>query len=243
MISRTRHCAAALCAALSASCGSLPGGVAVDTPFADVEIQPATPAPSEAVCVVEDIGRVVLTPGSTIFQCGQAMPAETAREGGTEAVGGGEAERRSSAESPEAAPLADVIRAAEGQPSNIAYCDPAGLHIGDGFRLALDDAEREARLCQEIENARTEAERTIGIVWQTLDQARRDVWIEVCYWSSCSGFVDAIDAIQRHDYSIAALEILDSCLLEHRPECGDIDAADSRRAWRLARWMESGRRD
>ena len=258
-------------AALLTACGAAPPGISISSPLLDVSVveQPA-PAPA-ASCVIESVGRVVLPPGATLLQCGPQESTSTAADPvthgdrpaasehmdaapgdpapdtlpGTDAVnaGGGDGDT----ESPPAAtpaPLADVIRGAEGQPSNVAYCDPAGLHIGDGFRIALSDVEREALLCQAIEQARTEAERTIGVVWKTLDQVRRDVWIETCYWAVCAGFEDAIDALRRHDYFVAGAEILDSCLYEYSAErCGDIDYSNPLRARRMARWMADGVRD
>ena len=258
-------------AALLTACGAAPPGVTISSPLLDVAVVERPEAAPAASCVVESVGRVVLPPGATLLQCGPREststaadpvtrgerpaasehmdaapgdPAPDTREGRDAATArGGPGGKKPSPAAPPT-PLADDIRAAEGQPSNVAYCDPAGLHIGDGFRIALSDAEREALLCQAIEQARTEAERTIGVVWNTLDQVRRDVWIETCYWSVCSGFDDAIAALRRHDYFVAGAEILDSCLYEYSAaRCGDIDYSNPLRARRLARWMVDGVRD
>lgn len=140
-------------------------------------------------------------------------------------------------EPPPEDPLAETIREAE-DGSNLAYCDPSGLHIGDGSKVHLSDAEREAQMCAELKQAREEAQRILGaFTWATLDQVRKDVIAELCYWSPCAGFTDTIRLVRAGDFEGAAVELL-------RNSEGDgpsgIVKTDMERAHRMARWLHSG---
>ena len=230
-----------------AACGSMfDGSASVNTALADFEVMPRAPEDS---CVVSE-GRFVLGPG-VVIRCAGADETEN-RGPGNDDSAVVPSSPQPAAESPRpatsyAAPppdnLARTLRSAEGQPSSFPYCDPAGLHVGDGIFLGqyLADSEREALFCEAIEDARKEAERTIGDVWPLVDQARRDAWTEVCYAASCATFDRAILGIRAGDYSYAAGEILDSCLGRNKPGCR-ADSANPERARRIAETIRTGRR-
>ena len=133
-------------------------------------------------------------------------------------------------------PLRDAVVRTEGGKNSI-YCDPAGLHIGDGIKIFVTDSERDALLCERLEEAHRQAERILGsFTWSELDEVRRDAWAWVCYAASCAKFRDAIYYTQVRNYKLAAEAVLDSkcptCLYTINPE----------RAEEMADWLETGER-
>ena len=241
------HLLGAIAAAvLLAAC--VPAGTRVSTPLGGVEVShPPRPemAGAGATCMVD--GRLTLPAGASL----DCSPPPAAAQ-----PGAGAATRPSDpkgplgepgthgflvgtlpVDTPAPDPLLERIRQAEGG-SNFAYCDPAGLHIGDGIKIHLSDAEREAAICTALEEARTEARRVLGEeTWQELDQVRRDVWTELCYAAACAGFRDTAHLTRVGAYVAAALELLDStcptCLYTRNPA----------RAELLAKWLRTGVRD
>ena len=154
---------------------------------------------------------------------------------------------------------AAVIEAEGG--SNLAHCVLGELHIGDGFHIHMSDAERKAELCRRLAIAREDAEITLGPnTWAGLDQARRDTWAEVCWWTGrggctllpggcrpddkqgCLDMPDTIRLIQAGNYEGASRELL-------RNSAGDGPArmmeteGGRKRAEKLARWLATGIRD
>lgn len=242
-------CALALAALAACGSATLPE-VSVDTPLAEVSLGSApAPAPGDACLVVSgslDGGQIVIGPG---FRCADiARPTNTPAVAGAEGVAGEAGGGRPGGDSGSAAArpnLADTIREAEGQPSNFPYCDPAGLHVGDGIHIGryLSDREREGYYCEALENARAEAERVIGDAWAGLSPPRRDVMIELCYWAACAGFDMMILRVREGRYAEAGAEIMDSCLYARLETCPPESAPNPNRAMRLMRDMISGERN
>ena len=236
-------CALALGALAACGSATLPE-VSIDTPLADVSLGSApAPAPTDACLVVSgslDGGQIVIGPG---FRCADAArPTNNqADRDAAPPVGGEPGPDAGRADEPPQPSLADTIRAAEGQPSNFPYCDPAGLHVGDGIHIGryLSDREREGYYCEAIENARAEAERVIGDAWADLSQPRRDVMIELCYWAACAGFDMTILRVREGRYAEAGAEILNSCLYARLDACPPESAPNPERAMRLFRDMIS----
>ncbi len=239
-------CATALAALAACGSATLPE-VSIDTPLADVSLGSApAPAPADACLVVSgslDGGQIVIGPGFRCADIGRPTNNQADRDvappvGGEPGPDAGLADER-----PQPG-LAATIREAEGEIGNFPYCDSAGLHVGDGIHIGryLSDREREGYYCEAIENARAEAERVIGDAWADLSRPRRDVMIELCYWSACAGFVEMIPLVREGRYVEAASEIMDSCLYRRLETCPRESAPNPDRAMRLVRDMVSGER-
>lgn len=237
-------------AAILPACGgvSMPDNMAIDTPLAEITITepepPPLPLPDHGCYLGTD---VVLLPGST-FQCGGLGPGgSTPAQGSIETPPEAETAAPNALENDARPDLVGTIRQAEGNESNFPYCDPSGLHVGTGVWVGqylrdirtLTESERQALDCMAIDNARDQAQRTIGITWETLEQPRRDAWIETCYAADCASFEDAITAIRGRNWPTAASEMLDSCLYVNKPGCR-ADSANPDRAQRLAMQMWRG---
>lgn len=239
-------CALALAALAACGSAALPE-VSIDTPLADFSLGSApAPAPADACLVVSgslDGGQIVIGPGFRCADIDEPAPNQADRDVAPPA-GGGPGPDAGLADKPSQPGLAATIREAEGEVGNFPYCDPAGLHVGDGIHIGryLSDREREGYYCDAIERARAEAERVIGDVWADLSQPRRDVMIELCYWSACAGFVEMIPLVREGRYVEAAGEIMDSCLYRRLETCPPESAPNPDRAMRLVRDMTSGER-
>ena len=110
--------------------------------------------------------------------------------------------------------LAATLREAEGF-SPTVYPDPNGLpHIGYGHQLT--PAEADALLAADMAEARAGAARVVGEpTWGELDEARRDVLVEMAYMlgeSRFAGFQRMLAALRAGDFEAAADEILTSRL-------------------------------
>ena len=115
--------------------------------------------------------------------------------------------------------LAATLREAEGY-SPTVYRDTGGVpHIGYGHRLT--PAEADALLAADIAEARAAAERVVGeATWRGLDEARRDVLVEMAYMLGASGlarFRLMLDAVRRGDFDAAADELAASLLYDQVP--------------------------
>ena len=128
--------------------------------------------------------------------------------------------------------LAATLREAEGFSPTI-YPDPNGIpHIGYGHQLT--PAEAEALLAADMATARAAAARVVGEpAWGDLDEARRDVLVEMAFMAGeegLAGFRRMLGAVRVGDIEAAADEILASRLAEQLPD----------RARRLAAAMREG---
>ncbi len=225
--------------------GCVPKGIDFRTPLASIETDHTPDELKAELCTVR--GELYIPKGGALT-CGAATAAPGG-DGGTppqtqlpSSPLPAEHPPEPEARSPEVPgdPLEESIIENEGG-QNTAYCDESGLHIGDGFRFQLSDAERAEHRCERIEEAKAAAERALGPeTWRTLDQVRRDVYSEVCYWTGptgCHSFTWTIKHIRTGNWNAAADELLNTTC----PTC--LYTVDPERTEVLARWMRRGVRD
>lgn len=214
---------------------------APEAPAEPVALQPAPPGPTatagpDAAQVQDPAQAAALAPGDPV----SSVPLER--------------------QPPPSDPCAGVpgfvyeeITAAEGNKPGL-YCDVAGLHVGDGVRVAIADAAAELEICAMLESAESripaearrrltclgirtaqgEAQRVLGaFVWPTLNPVRQGAWTVLCWWANCAGFVDTARHTRLGEWPEAGWEAINSTLPGRNLE----------RARRVSSWLATGELD
>jgi len=110
--------------------------------------------------------------------------------------------------------LIDSVKEGEGLRLKPYRCTAGKLTIGYGRNLddvGITQEEAELLLKHDLEKAEKEAEKFP--VYSKLNQARKDVLIEMVFnmgYSRLSGFKKMFEALEKGDYSAAADQMLDS---------------------------------
>ena len=113
--------------------------------------------------------------------------------------------------------LIEMLKRHEGVRSHVYLCSAGYETIGVGRNIAdsglgLSDDEVEYLLNNDIERVRQEL--TDSYFWfPALNEARQDAMIDICFnlgLTRLRGFVNAIEAMSREQFDVAADEFMDS---------------------------------
>ncbi len=113
--------------------------------------------------------------------------------------------------------LIEMLKRHEGVRSHVYLCSAGYETIGVGRNIAdsglgLSDDEVEYLLNNDIERVRQEL--TDNYFWfPALNEARQDAMIDICFnlgLTRLRGFVNAIEAMSREQFDVAADEFMDS---------------------------------